>query len=773
MAFGVVRHLLNRRVPQILGLYLGASWVIIEFVSLLVDRFTLSPHLIEFSLVVLGALVPTVLLLAYFHGAPGRNDWTTTEKIGIPVNLVAAAVLVVAVFSDRPLGAATTRLVLENEEGQTVERVVPISEFRRKLILFNFENESGDSSLEWMQLGLTLGLLLDMDQDVFVDFGGFKGLQEKLERAGYPEGVGLPVSLMAKLAGELQRDYFVTGTFSEQDGQLSVQTSLYETRRHKLLAENSFAGTDILDLVDEISVQARRDLGIPERHIEETADLRVADILTSSTEAAKLQMMAFHEIIVTKDWEAAADYLEQAVEVDPTSAFAQFQLAVVYLISSQKEKADSAAQLAMEYLYRLPERWQYDFKYLYYDTIDPDPDKRFAVARMIVELFPDELEGHALMAEEYEYRNQRDAAISEYEYVLELDPSQHRFLRWIGHLYRAKGDFDAALEYFQRYADAVPNDHTAFDAMGDLYATMGEHERARFYYERALIIDPDNVYVTNDLAAATFNIGDIEGSLELHREALETSRTAQERASAHARLSYHFLVRGRLAEAIEHKKQEWRERQVYEAPAVVLSGVKLMSLDLFAKAGRSDEAFEIIRQAELELAPPFNLNIPFGYLAVYLEVEDADRAQAAHAEAEARMEESGKGQARPYLLASQGKIHELRGEYEEAIDSYAEALAFAPTEVTINRSLGRCYRMLGQLAEAEKELLRNLTVTPQNPLSHYELAMVYAEGGRRSKALEHLQVALHVWSDADPDFKPAQDARQRMAELDVVALGGS
>jgi tetratricopeptide (TPR) repeat protein len=137
------------------------------------------------------------------------------------------------------------------------------------------------------------------------------------------------------------------------------------------------------------------------------------------------------------------------------------------------------------------------------------------------------------------------------------------------------------------------------------------------------------------------------------------------------------------------------------------------------------------------------------------------------------MEESGKGQARPYLLASQGKIHELRGEYEEAIDSYAEALAFAPTEVTINRSLGRCYRMLGQLAEAEKELLRNLTVTPQNPLSHYELAMVYAEGGRRSKALEHLQVALHVWSDADPDFKPAQDARQRMAELDVVALGGS
>ena len=35
------------------------------------------------------------------------------------------------------------------------------------------------------------------------------------ERVGYPEGVGLPVSLMATLARQLHRDYFVTGSFSE------------------------------------------------------------------------------------------------------------------------------------------------------------------------------------------------------------------------------------------------------------------------------------------------------------------------------------------------------------------------------------------------------------------------------------------------------------------------------------------------------------------------------------------------------------------------------
>ena len=58
MAFSLISNLLERRIPQIVGLYLGASWIIIEFVTLLVDRFALSPHLIELSMVVLGALIP-------------------------------------------------------------------------------------------------------------------------------------------------------------------------------------------------------------------------------------------------------------------------------------------------------------------------------------------------------------------------------------------------------------------------------------------------------------------------------------------------------------------------------------------------------------------------------------------------------------------------------------------------------------------------------------------------------------------------------------------
>ncbi len=64
---------------------------------------------------------------------------------------------------------------------------------------------------------------------------------------------------------------------------------------------------------------------------------------------------------------------------------------------------------------------------------------------------------------------------------------------------------------------------------------------------------------------------------------------------------------------------------------------------------------------------------------------------------------------------------------------------------------------------------RTLELAPFGPIARYEMALVYADMGDREKALEHLQVALDIWKDADPEFKPAQEARQKLAELSSAA----
>ena len=96
------KDLWQRRVPQILGIYLGTCWAIIEFVSgLLVDRYLLSPYLIDFTLIILISLIPSVLMLAYFHGKPGRDRWTNFERIGVPVNILLSIILLIILFNGK------------------------------------------------------------------------------------------------------------------------------------------------------------------------------------------------------------------------------------------------------------------------------------------------------------------------------------------------------------------------------------------------------------------------------------------------------------------------------------------------------------------------------------------------------------------------------------------------------------------------------------------------------------------------------------------------
>ena len=127
---GIFKDLLERRVPQILGIYLAAGWGVLEFTDYIVSRYVLSPHLTDLALMAWALIIPSVVLLAYFHGRPGRDEWSTVEKVGIPINIVLAVGLLLPAFTGKDLGAATREITVENEVGELVEREVPKSEFR-------------------------------------------------------------------------------------------------------------------------------------------------------------------------------------------------------------------------------------------------------------------------------------------------------------------------------------------------------------------------------------------------------------------------------------------------------------------------------------------------------------------------------------------------------------------------------------------------------------------------------------------------------------------
>ena len=86
-----INILLERRIPQILGSYFIAGTSLIFFIQYLVDKYQFPSYYPTLSLFGLIGILPSVIILSYFHGAPGKDEWTKIEKIGVPINVLFIA----------------------------------------------------------------------------------------------------------------------------------------------------------------------------------------------------------------------------------------------------------------------------------------------------------------------------------------------------------------------------------------------------------------------------------------------------------------------------------------------------------------------------------------------------------------------------------------------------------------------------------------------------------------------------------------------------------
>jgi tetratricopeptide (TPR) repeat protein len=755
-----VKDLIERRVPQILGLYFGTCWVVIEFTDWLVNRYVLSPYLIDLILVALLSMVPTVVILAYFHGKPGRDKRTKLETIGISANLLLTVALIFFLFSGRDLGAASKSVTLKDEEGNSIERVIPKSEFRKGVASFFFENEEGDSTLDWLQYAIPYLVCYDLLQDTFIETRDGYELYNRVKREGFLEGIDLPLTLKMKIANNLHLNFILSGSIKKQDKDYVIETFLHESRRGKLITQNTFAGTDIFQFADEISLQLKHDLEIPTHHIEEIKDLPVSELATHSIPALRIYMKGMEESIFHNDFQSASEYFEQSIREDPQFALAHLHLFVMLANANETEKSKAPFQAAMQYIYKFPERLQFRIKAMHY-LVNEEKDKRLAVLKMWTEMFPEDITAHQDLADFYRNENQLDKAISGYKRILEIDPEQYMYIHRIGDLFMQKQNYEKALEYYEQYADQFPNESLSFTRLGGFYEAQGLYEEAKVNYEKALLIDSEEIATMISLADIERKTGNFDKALEQYQTALENSKTPEHRSNVYNSLEEYYELRGQINKSIEYMHLEWGEQEKFWSPLNRQLN-KLFDLRQYAKAGKEDIAFEAIQ--DIKLYSPFDRAISIGYLLLYMELEDADNIDKNLEEAEETVLVLGFGDVRAIIYAGQAILHELRDEYDLAIQDYDKAQDIDPDNPLIATSIGRCYRNQKDYEKAQDSLIRVLKILPYYPEALYELALVYREQEENEKALEYLNKALTIWEDADPEYEPAKKARDKLAE---------
>jgi tetratricopeptide (TPR) repeat protein len=768
-----VSELFRRRVPQFVGLYLAGSWAFVEFLDWAVEQFVLSPHITSFVFVLLLLLLPSVALLAWRHGAPGRDRWGRAEAIGIPLNVAAAAIILYVGFSGKDLGAATTSVVVADEAGNVVEREVPKQEFRKKLAIFYFDNESGDESLDWLSYGATLALQTDLAQQLFVIAAsplaesGSGGILLELREAGFEDGTGVPLALKREVAEKRHLDFFVSGSFSRDETGLTLASELYETRRGRLLNRRTFTGQGPFELIDQMSEQLRRDLDLPEYRIEESPDLPVSELLTSSPQAFEDASVALHTI-ATGDVEGALPLLESAVEADPTFALAQAQLGLVYLLSNQRPQADSAMQASMRHLYRLPERMQLGLRTVYQWLFEEDADKAFNTAKYRTELYPDDIQGHVQLAQMLGARGERDRQIAEYEVILELDPSQYDYIRQIGALYAAGGDFDRALGYYGRYAELLPDDWRSYTGIASAHQGLGDHDQARAAYQRAQVVEPDEARVPLSLARLELDLGDFERASEYRDQALAASRSAQDRFSVYGFDETLHYRQGLFEELERDYERRTAAAEEFMDPVNRLINMATSNRLIYApEAGHEERALRELDRLSTQVSPPFDGLLAIAYLQIYQALEDEEQTQAQVDRLNAVVDALGFEYLRAVAYVGVGRIAEMKGDCREAIANYDRMVEIDPGTLTTRVSIARCQLALGDSGAAEQTLTEVLRVTPAFPKALHQLALVYEEMGRTDEAIAQLEAALEIWKNADPDYRPAQDARAKLVELEA------
>jgi len=759
------KDIMQRRVPQIVGIYLAVSWGIIQFIEWLVNRYPISPHLPEFSLAILASMIPTVLLVAYFHGKPGRDRWTMTEKVGIPLNVVAATIFLFFSFSGKDLGAATKTVRVEDEAGNTIHRAIPKSEFRQRLAIFYFDNQSGDSTLDWLQYGLPYLIEYDLTQDSYistrVDFS------DAYAEAGFKYGTGVPLSLKKQIAEEHHLSKFISGILRKENDQYIIETTLYNTSTGRRIAQNSYTGPDIFMLADDISSGLKKDMKIPDYHIERTEDLPISELTTNNLDAFKVFTEGYFAYSDLNDFKTGISKMEQAVEMDSLFALAWLNLHGIYAMENRTEDSRRALNKTLEYKYRLSEPQAYLTKIEHY-ALNGDLESAFGVTKNWVQLYPDNVEGRGLLAMFYRIRNQLDLAIEERKRILEIDPTNYDQIQMIADLYQTIGDIPQALKYLELYAEKFPDRYESFVKIGDLYKTSGDFSKSSEFYKKALLLEPDKYSITNSLADIEVQLGNFDQALIQYEKALAAATSDEEKAEVYNSLSSFYEIRGQIDQALKYFDLRIAAYSSY-MPEMILSQIKSQAFRLYLSIGKNQEALQIIETFKKEVTLPITSGlVALLYTDYYLGSEDPPNlslAEQSLKDLNTYIESVSMGQIKPVAYLLEGKISHAKGEYQRAVECYAKTLQDkGPVDaVGIHYNWAMACRESGQYDEALEQLNKALTLEPINPKLHHELALLYDAMDEQEKAQQHLNKALAVWDEADPAYKPAQKARQTLA----------
>lgn len=607
------------------------------------------------------------------------------------------------------------------------------------VLITDFENQTGDPRFDY---ALGTAFKVSLEQSHHVNVFPHDQLTPILQMMGkdanerITRGVGREICQRENIRGLVATSVIRTGQQYELVAQL-IDPQTDETVRS--YSERSYGEDHLLDALDKIAGEVRRDLGESLYQIHKS-QMPLAQVTTPSLQALKDYSNGKLLWHAAKYGQAVADF-KTAVAADPQFAMANAAL----------------GNACYSFVYN-----DYSDGQKYFETALANESRVTPRERQVIETEYAEDRGHIAEARQFYERY-----LQEYPDDLDMRFNYARLLRMNGN--PAQG-----IEQDRQILRISPNDAHSYIDMATAYHTLGELSQSLDAYNKAFQIDPHIRVAGNISREYGFTLvqdGQIGEAQQFFSGFLSDSRFEELGARSLALLD---LYRGQYKDG-----QRYLERALQIDTAnketFSIARVRYLMAEVAAGEGRKDDQ---IAQLDLIMAnfSALQTKVAYGSLVgrVYARAGEAGKAEDILDRITPLVDTHSQEQS-SYLNILRAEIADTKNQTGQALH-FLQAVSDDATGMVLLKldALGRIYQADGNVDQAIVSYEKLLSMPsgcagwePQQDClrDRYTLAEDYAQKGEKEKAARTIEAFLSLWKGADADLPLNQKALQLRSSL--------
>ncbi len=589
------------------------------------------------------------------------------------------------------------------------ETVLPQKAGKKSLAVLYFENQSGDTELEWLREGLADMLITNLSRSSKLTILSRQQLHIILERNGYRQSDETFPKNALEISRQAKAENVITGSFARFGEKIRLNVQILDSQNGSLIATESLTVEkleQILTDIDLLSLKLEKHLGA----VESETQVNFADVMTNDLEAFRYYSLAMEKVQAMHNKEAI-ELLEKAVALDQNFAMAHARIGYAYAVSwGQAEKGKSYLEKAFKLSTRLSKKDRLNIT-AWYEIANLDYPSAIRTYREIIAEFPLETEGYWRLSRLLSGEEQMTEAIEVLKQGLIIDSNDKDIYNTLGGLYSELGKHAEAIAARQRYVDLAPLEANAYDSLGLAYQWAGDYPSAIANYNRSLELNPNFDIAVIHLANTSFQTGKYKEAVNLFRRYIEVAPSDNEKARGWDGIAQVYL-----------KKQDFDSAEKAAKEAVKFNNFTVWTLFINATE-KGDSA----------------------------RAEKLEQTIFANASATNR----GSRLLQRFEFYYRGYIALKKGQNEEAIANFKEVVKHKPPIWNLESyedCLANAYLQLGRLDEAFAEYQRILQLNPNYPLAQFHLAAIYEKKGSKENAHTAYRNFLHIWQESDEDI---------------------